>query len=97
MAFYYIMFNGKNLNLKSDNSVIIGFHNSRKVWANSAEQAIERAKKSIFQEWKNGKYLEQNGGKFPDLFPEIVEEYLKFWQGLIAKVPQKGFTFYSKK
>lgn len=68
-AFFYIMFNGTNINLKGEGDPIIGFYNSRKVWAKSPDQAVMKAKESIFKEWEKGFYLDLNKGKFPDLIP----------------------------
>ena len=95
MGFFKVMLLGKKIKLKCEDSEIIGFYKVRKVWAGNPKSAVERAKKLVCNEWKKGHYLEQNKGEYPALSVDSVDEYY-FLSGLFAKVPRKGFTFYSE-
>lgn len=95
MSAFVVILLGENIRIKFEDSFVIGFFKAQKVWARNQDQAIEKAKRLVLEEWEKGVFLESNKGNFPDLSVESVCE-LDFFQGLFRKVPKKGHSFYSE-
>ena len=76
---------------EDDSPPAIGFYTSRAIKAESAEEAVEKARRSVFEVWASDEYTSANKGNAPVLTTEQVAR-ISFWQSL--KIPNKGHSFY---
>jgi hypothetical protein len=81
------------LHAEDDSPPAIGFYTSRAVKAESAEEAVEKAKRSVLAVWASDRYITANKGGMPVLTTENVAR-ISFWQSL--KIPNKGHSFYAR-
>lgn len=96
MPFFRVMLHGTGISFKDDEgdpAPCIGFYTSRAVRAGSAEEAVEKAKKSVLELWRTEEYARANTGGMPVLNTTKVEE-ISFWQS--RKIPSAGHTFYTE-
>jgi hypothetical protein len=76
-----------------DEKPAIGFYTTRAIKADSAEEAVTKAKAQVADLWATSEYATRNKGALPILETEAVEEisYLE-----ARRMPTKGHSFYEK-
>ena len=95
MSYFKVVLSGTGIKVPSVPEPIIGFYTTRCVKASDAELAIEIAKKSILEEWKDGEYKDSNIGQLPNLEAEEVQK-IGFLSRMFSQNPNRGYTFYSQ-
>jgi len=95
MPFFRVVLHGTGIKFTMDGSTkpCIGFYTSRGVRTGSAEEAVEKAKKSVMAVWATEEYVRANAGSLPLLSTDKVEQ-VSFWQA--RKIPNAGHTFYAE-
>src|SRR5262245_6545431 len=95
MKWFRVILHGTGICLRSEDgsAPAIGFYTSRGVRADCAEEAIDKAKRSVLSEWEAGEYKAVNSGETPLLTTDTVEQ-IGFWQA--RKIPNRGHTFYTE-
>ena len=96
MPFFRVMLHGTGISFNGDDpgaTPCIGFYTSRAVRAGSAEEAVEKAKKSVLDLWKTEEYVRANSSGLPVLSTTKVEE-ISFWRS--RAIPNAGHTFYTE-
>ncbi len=93
MPFYSVVIHGDGIRVpvEGEGVPVGGFYAARVVLAESREQALERARKMISDEWAEGPYALANQGSMPRLRIESASN-VSFWRWLWFK--NKGYTFY---
>lgn len=95
MPFFRVVLHGTGISFRIEGSSKpgIGFYTSRAIRAGSAEEAVEKARKSVLAVWATDEYVRANAGGPPVLSTDKVEE-VTFWQA--RKIPSNGHTFYAE-
>lgn len=94
MGIYSVIIVGTGIKIPAIPEPIIGFFTTRIVNADSAEEAISMATKSVQDDWRKSDYKNQNLGTDPTLELETVKKI-----GVITAIRnrniRKGYTFFS--
>lgn len=95
MPYFRVILHGTGivLNDLDGGKPCIGFYTSRAVRASSAEEAVEKAKKSVLELWMTDEYVRANSGGPPVLSTKSIDE-ISFREA--RKVPKKGHVFYTE-
>jgi len=95
MPFFRVVLHGTGINFRIEggSKPCIGFYTSRAVRAGSAEEAVEKAKKSVLAVWATEEYVRANAGDVPLLSTDRVEK-VSFWQA--RRIPNSGHAFYAQ-
>lgn len=95
MPTFVVVLEGEGINMPSVPEPIIGFVTTRRVKASDEMSAIEEAKRLIINEWRSDLCRDANIGDIPTLEINSIR-CLGFFERLLSRAPNKGYTFYSK-
>jgi hypothetical protein len=95
-SYFRVVLHGTGIVFKEfdgDEEPAIGFYTSRVVRAGSAEEAVEKAKRSVLELWMTEEYVRANAGGPPRLSTKSIDE-ISF--SAARKAPNEGHIFYTE-
>jgi len=94
MPQFTVQLRGTGIDLPSGGDPIVGLIAQRKVRAATSDEAFDKARTQLTQEWQEGKFQQRNRGAAPVFAIETMVR-LPWWKAPFTKAPKRGFDFYS--